>query len=326
MEALGRVADSVAALSPALRVDVYSGAMRAPGGRRMSGGRTIFLNGRLVPEEQATVSVFDHGLLYGDGVFEGIRIYAGNVFRLDDHLARLYESARSILLDVPLDMEQMAEAVLETVRANGLLDGYIRLVVTRGAGDLGLDPRNCPRSTVIVIADRISLFPQEFYDNGLQIVTVATRRPGVDALNPQIKSLNYLNNVMVKLEAIHAGALEALTVNSQGYVCEGSGDNVFIVKRGKVLTPPCYLGALDGITRRAIMDLCAQLDIPLSETPFTRHDVYVADECFLTGTAAELIPVVEVDRRPIGSGKPGAITKRLHAAFHELARTEGRRV
>ena len=300
--------------------------MHAPGGQLMSGERKIFLNGRLVPKEQAVVSVFDHGLLYGDGVFEGIRIYGGNVFRLDDHLVRLYESARSILLDIPLDFERMAEAVLQTVRANDLQDGYIRLVVTRGAGDLGLDPRNCPQPTVIVIADNIRLFPQEYYDNGLSIVTVATRRPGVDALNPQIKSLNYLNNVMVKLEAIHAGALEALTVNGQGYVCEGSGDNVFIVRRGSVITPPCYLGALDGITRRAIMDLCEQMEIPLAETPFTRHDIYVADECFLTGTAAELIPVVEVDRRRIGSGKPGAITRRLHEAFHQLARTEGRRI
>lgn len=292
----------------------------------MSDERKIYLNGQLVPKEQATVSVFDHGLLYGDGVFEGIRIYGGNVFRLDDHLVRLYESARSILLDIPLDFEQMAEAVLQTVRENALQDGYIRLVVTRGPGDLGLDPRNCARATVIIIADAIRLFPQEFYDDGLRIVTVATRRPGADALNPQIKSLNYLNNVMVKLEAIQAGVLEALTVNSQGYVCEGSGDNVFIVKRGKAFTPPCYLGALDGITRRTIMDLCQQLDIPLVEAPFTRHDVYVADECFLTGTAAELIPVVEVDSRPIGAGKPGEITKRLHGAFHQLVRTQGRRV
>ncbi len=292
----------------------------------MSDGRQIYLNGLIVPSEQAVVSVFDHGFLYGDGVFEGIRVYDGMVFRLDEHLERLYDSAKSILMQIPLAYEEMANAVLDTVRANGLVNGYIRLVVSRGPGDLGLDPRNCPKSTIVIIADAIQLFPKEFYENGLKIVTVPTRRNSPAALNPQIKSLNYLNSILVKIEAANAGVMEALTVNADGYVCEGSGDNVFIVKKGKVYTPPVYLGALDGITRRTMIDLCAQLDIALLETPFTRHDVYVADECFLTGTAAELIPVVEVDGRSIGEGKPGAITKHLHEAFHQLARTQGRHI
>ncbi|MCY0875801.1 MAG: branched-chain-amino-acid transaminase [Firmicutes bacterium] len=292
----------------------------------MSAARQIYLNGSLVSKEEAVVSVFDHGFLYGDGVFEGIRIYDGVIFRLDEHLERLYDSARSILLEIPMAIEQMEEAVVDTVRANGLTSGYIRLVVSRGVGDLGLDPRNCPVASVIIIADTISLFPAKYYDEGLKIVTVPTRRNGVDALNPAIKSLNYLNSVLVKIEAANAGVFEALTLNAQGYVCEGSGDNVFIAKKGVIYTPPVYLGVLDGITRRAILDLCKEAAIEVREQPFTRHDVYVADECFLTGTAAELIPVVEVDRRPIGAGIPGELTKRLHKAFHELARTQGRKI
>lgn len=291
-----------------------------------TGERVIYLNGQLVSKEQAVISVFDHGFLYGDGIFEGIRIYDGVIFRLDEHLERLYESAKSILLNIPLSFEDMAEAVLSTVRANQLQNGYIRLVVSRGPGDLGLDPRSCVRANVIIIADEIQLYPREAYENGLRIVTVATTRNAPNALNPQIKSLNYLNSILVKLEAANAGVLEALTVNSQGYVCEGSGDNVFIVKRGKLLTPPTYLGALDGITRHAVMDICAKAGIPLLETPFTRHDVYVADECFLTGTAAELIPVVEVDARTIGDGKPGPVTKRLLEAFRTVVNKQGRKV
>ncbi len=288
--------------------------------------RLIYLNGELVPKAKAVVSVFDHGFLYGDGIFEGIRIYDGVVFRLDEHLERLYDSAKSILLNIPMEFEEMAKAVLDTVRANQLQNGYIRLVISRGPGDLGLDPRSCAKPNIIIIADDIQLFPSEFYENGLRIVTVATTRNSPNALNPQIKSLNYLNSIMVKLEAANAGVLEALTVNSQGYVCEGSGDNVFIVKKGKVITPPVYLGALDGITRHTIMDICEEEGIPLLETPFTRHDVYVADECFLTGTAAELIPVVEVDARKIGSGKPGPVTQRLLKSFREVARKQGRRI
>jgi branched-chain amino acid aminotransferase len=292
----------------------------------MSAERKVYINGQLVPKDQAVVSVFDHGFLYGDGIFEGIRIYEGVVFRLDEHLERLYDSAKSILLTIPLDFEEMADAVLNTVRANDLRDGYIRLVISRGNGDLGLDPRSCQKANVIIIADTIQLFPQEYYENGLKIITVPTRRNSPAALNPQIKSLNYLNSVLVKIEAANAGALEALTLNAEGYVCEGSGDNVFIVKKGKVYTPPVYLGALDGITRRAIIELCEEMSIPIVETPFTRHEVFIADECFLTGTAAELIPVVEVDKRTIGTGKPGEITKRLHEGFHKLARTQGRRI
>ncbi len=288
--------------------------------------RLIYLNGQLVPKDKAVVSVFDHGFLYGDGIFEGIRIYDGVVFRLDEHLERLYDSAKSILLHIPLEFEEMAKAVLDTVRANQLQNGYIRLVISRGPGDLGLDPRSCATPNIIIIADEIQLFPPEFYENGLRIVTVATTRNSPNALNPQIKSLNYLNSILVKMEAINAGVLEALTVNAQGYVCEGSGDNVFIVKKGKVYTPPVYLGALDGITRHTIIDICAELNIPLLETPFTRHDVYIADECFLTGTAAELIPVVEVDARKIGSGKPGTVTQKLLKTFREVARMQGRRI
>jgi branched-chain amino acid aminotransferase len=292
----------------------------------MDVSRQIYLNGQLVPSEQAVVSVFDHGYLYGDGVFEGIRIYDGVIFRLDEHLERLYDSAKSILMTIPIAYEEMAKAVIDTVRANGLQNGYIRLVISRGPGDLGLDPRNCPKPTIVIIADTIKLFPEEFYQNGLKIVTVPTRRNSPAALNPQIKSLNYLNSVLVKIEAAQAGALEALTVNADGYVCEGSGDNVFIVKKGKVYTPPVYLGALDGITRREIFAICENLGIPLVETPFTRHDVFIADECFLTGTAAELIPVVGVDGRTVGEGTPGPITKQLHQAFHQAARTHGRRI
>lgn len=292
----------------------------------MSVQRQVYMNGQLVTKEQAVISVFDHGFLYGDGVFEGIRIYDGVIFRLTEHLERLYDSAKSILLEIPLTQAEMEEAVVATVRANELASGYIRLVVSRGVGDLGLDPRNCPLASIVIIADTIQLFPVEFYERGLKIVTVPTRRNAPDAVNPQIKSLNYLNSVLVKIEAANAGALEALTLNAQGYVCEGSGDNVFIVKKGVVYTPPIYLGVLDGITRRTIIELCHQLDLPLLEQPFTRHDVFVADECFLTGTAAELIPVVEVDRRTIGTGIPGDVTKRLHSAFHEVARTMGRRV
>jgi len=292
----------------------------------MSVQRQVYMNGHLVTKEQAVISVFDHGFLYGDGVFEGIRIYDDVIFRLTEHLERLYDSAKSILLEIPLTLAEMEEAVVATVRANELSSGYIRLVVSRGVGDLGLDPRNCPLASIVIIADTIQLFPAEFYERGLKIVTVPTRRNAPDAVNPQIKSLNYLNSVLVKIEAANAGALEALTLNAQGYVCEGSGDNVFIVKKGVVYTPPIYLGVLDGITRRTIIELCHQLDLPLREQPFTRHDVFVADECFLTGTAAELIPVVEVDRRTIGTGIPGDVTKRLHSAFHEVARSMGRRV
>ena len=286
----------------------------------------IYLDGKLVPKSEAKISVFDHGFLYGDGVFEGIRIYSGNIFRLREHLVRLYESARSIMLEIPLTMEEMEEATVETVRANNLQDGYIRLVVSRGAGDLGLDPANCPKPCVVIIADQVRLYPQELYEKGMEIVTVPTRRNRVDALNPKIKSLNYLNNVLVKLEAKRAGVLEALMLNSEGYVCEASGDNVFIVKNGRILTPPGYLGALEGITKNVVMELARKLGYDVREEPFTLHDVYVADEMFLTGTAAEVIPVVNVDGRVIGVGQPGEITKQLITAFREIVTKDGRKV
>jgi branched-chain amino acid aminotransferase len=286
----------------------------------------VYLNGQFVEKSRAVVSVFDHGFLYGDGIFEGIRSYDGNVFCLHEHIKRLYESAKSILLTIPLTPEEMEEAVLDTLRVNHLRDAYIRLIVSRGVGDLGLDPRNCRQATVIIIAEQLKLFPAEFYEQGLKIVTVPTRRNVPDALNPKIKSLNYLNNILVKLEAARAGCLEALMLNQDGYVCEGSGDNVFLVKDGKIVTPPTYLGALEGITRNVVIELCAKLGIPCEEKPFTRHDVYVADEVFLTGTAAEMIPVIEVDGREIGDGKVGAYTKLLTEEFRKLTTERGVKV
>ncbi|EEG76911.1 branched-chain-amino-acid transaminase [Dethiobacter alkaliphilus] len=285
--------------------------------------RIIYLNGKYVPEQEAKVSVFDHGFLYGDGVFEGIRAYKGKVFKLEEHMARLYESAKSIMLDIPESYEEMTEATLETIRQNNLEDAYIRIVVSRGTGDLGLDPRKCPKATTVIIASSITLFPEELYEQGLEVITVATRRNVPDALDPQIKSLNYLNNILVKIEANRAGVMEAIMLNGQGYVAEGTGDNVFIVKRGKILTPPSYVGALCGITRQVIIDLAAEAGYLLEERPFTRHELYVADECFLTGTAAEVIPVIGVDGRQIGSGTPGPVTRDLVARFRELAGTTG---
>lgn len=288
--------------------------------------RWVYMNGQYVKKEDAKVSVFDHGFLYGDGVFEGIRVYDGNVFRLREHLVRLYDSAKSIMLRIPYSMEEMEQAVVETVRKNQLHDAYIRLIVSRGVGGLCLDPEKCARPEVIIIADQVRLFSQETYDKGLHIVTVPTRRNVPDALNPKIKSLNYLNNILVKIEANRAGVGEALMLNSDGYVAEGSGDNIFIVKRGMLYTPPGYVGALEGITRQAIIDLAHQLQFPVKEEPFTRHDVYVADEVFLTGTAAEVIAVVNVDGREIGDGKPGPITRQLLTEFRRLVRVDGVKV
>ncbi len=289
----------------------------------MQVSRIIFMNGRMVPENEAVFSVFDHGFLYGDGVFEGIRAYNGRVFRLEEHIRRLYESAHSIMLPIPSTQQEMIRAVVDTVNANGLRDAYIRLVVSRGVGDLGLDPRKCKESNIVIIADKIVLYPDELYEKGLSVVTVATRRNIADALDPKIKSLNYLNNILAKIEANRAGVLEALMISGQGYICEGTGDNVFIVSRGKLITPPPYLGILVGITRDAVIELARQEGIPVQEMPFTRHDLYVADECFLTGTAAEVIPVIEADMRTIGSGKPGSLTRRLIERFRELTQNEG---
>lgn len=283
--------------------------------------RIIFMNDRLVPEEQAVVSVFDHGLLYGDGVFEGLRSYSGKVFRIDAHLDRLYDSARAICLTIPLAKEAVAKAVNDTLAANGLADGYVRLVVTRGAGSLGLDPNKTKHPQVIVIADTISLYPREFYEKGLRIVTAATQRTHSAALSPRIKSLNYLNNIMAKLEGLQAGCVEALMLNHQGEVAECTGDNVFIVRGGRVLTPPPDAGILEGITRNAVLDLARAAGIDCLEATLVRYDLYTADECFLTGTAAEVIPVVEIDGRRIGSGVPGPVTKRLTDDFYTLVRS-----
>ncbi len=283
--------------------------------------RIIFMNDRLVPEEEARLSVFDHGLLYGDGVFEGLRSYSGRVFRLDAHLDRLYASARAICLEIPMAKEAVAKAVIDTLAANNLADGYVRLVVTRGAGSLGLDPGRTKNPQVIVIADTISLYPREFYEKGLRIVTAATQRTQSAALSPRIKSLNYLNNIMAKLEGLQAGCVEALMLNHKGEVAECTGDNIFVVRGGRLLTPPPDAGILEGITRNAVMELAHSAGIDCRESTLVRHDLYTADECFLTGTAAEVIPVVEIDGRRIGHGHPGPVTARLTADFHALVRS-----
>lgn len=286
----------------------------------------IFLNDKFVKKEDAVVSVYDHGFLYGDGVFEGIRVYAGNIYRLEEHLDRLYNSAKAIMLQIPQTKEEMTEIIINTIRKNELTDAYIRLVISRGVGNLGLDPRSCKKPQLIVIAEQLTLFPEELYENGLEIVTVATRRNRPDVLSPKVKSLNYLNNILVKLEAGLAGVSEALMLNSEGYVAEGSADNVFIVKGNVLRTPPGYIGALEGITRGAIMEIAEELGYVMKEEPFTRHDVYVADEVFLTGTAAEVIAVVKVDGRPIGDGNPGAVTKHLLQSFREHVIRDGVKV
>jgi len=284
---------------------------------------TIYIDGQFLPESEAKVSVFDHGLLYGDGVFEGIRFYNGRVFRLEEHHDRLWDSARSICLEIPMSKAEMTEALLETIRQNGLRDGYIRQIVTRGVGNLGLNPAQCKRPSVIIIAATIALYPEETYRSGLTIVTCATRRAGAAVLNPAVKSLNYLNNVMARIEANLAGADEALMLNDAGNVAECTADNVFIIKKGQIFTPPISAGALRGITRSVVFDIAEELGIKITETDITRHDVFVADECLLTGTAAEVIPVIKADGRVIGTGKPGAISTRMITRFRELTRASG---
>lgn len=283
----------------------------------------IWLDGKLVDESEAKISVFDHGLLYGDGVFEGLRFYNSRVFRLEEHIRRLFDSAHAICLDLPWTQEEVIKFTCETVAANGLKDGYIRLVITRGSGELGLNPYLCKTPSMFIIASTIKLYPEEYYQNGLAIITCATRRPAPAALMPQVKSLNYLNNIMAKVEAIQSNALEAVMLNEQGYVAECTGDNLFIIKNGVLNTPLISDGALDGITRSVIIELAEKLGVPFKERSLTRYDIYTADECFLTGTAAEVIPVVALDRRKIGDGKPGEFTKRFLSAFHELASTTG---
>jgi len=284
----------------------------------------IYINGKLYEKQDAKISVFDHGLLYGDGVFEGIRAYNNLVFKLREHIDRLFESAHAIMLGIPLTKEQLVKAVVRTLKENNLKDGYIRLVVTRGEGDLGLDPRKCKgNATVIIIADRIKLYPEELYRNGMEIITVATTRNSHEALNPQMKCLNYLNNIMAKIEATQVGYEEALMLNDQGYVAECTGDNIFIVSKGELYTPPEIMGVLRGVTRDTVLELAKKNKILTHEHVFTRHELYIADECFLTGTAAEIIPVVKVDSRTIGAGKPGQITIGLMKKFKELTKKEG---
>jgi branched-chain amino acid aminotransferase len=303
----------------AVKPAVDKPATAKPAGKRSQ----IYLDGKFYAEGEAKVSVFDHGLLYGDGIFEGIRFYNGRVFRLEEHLDRLWDSARSICLEVPISQSAMTEAVLETIRQNDMRDGYIRLIVTRGVGNLGLNPEQCKTPSIIIIAAQIALYSEEMYRKGLTVVTVATRRTNPSALNPAVKSLNYLNNVMARIEANQAHADEALMLNDEGNVAECTADNVFIVKRGQIFTPPITAGALRGITRGVVFEIAAETGIKITEADITRHDVFVADEAFLTGTAAEIIPLIQADGRPIGTGKPGPITTRMIARFRELTRETG---
>ncbi len=294
----------------------------------------VYIDGKWYPKSEAKISIFDHGLLYGDGVFEGIRAYQGLIFKLDDHLKRLWESAHTIMLKIPMEIKEMSAAIIDTLKRNQLKDAYIRVVVTRGVGDLGLSPWLCKKATVIIITDKIALYPKSLYQQGLEIITVPTVRNLPEAVNPSIKSLNYLNNIMAKIEAKNGGCMEALMLNHQGYVAECTGDNVFMIKKtGKgsalkdsiLLTPPTYLGALKGITRQAILEIAAKVKLPSEERVITRHDLFNAAEVFLTGTAAEVIPVVKIDGRGIGDGKPGRITKLLLKDFHELTHRDGTR-
>ncbi len=289
----------------------------------------VYLNGKWYPKSQAKISVFDHGLLYGDGVFEGVRSYRGLIFKLKEHLTRLWESAHTLMLKIPMTPAEMEKAMVETLQRNRLLDAYIRVVVTRGTGDLGLDPALCKTPTVFIITDKIVLYPESFYKKGLQIITVPTVRNLPEAVNPSIKSLNYLNNILAKIEAKNSGCVEALMLNHQGYVAECTGDNIFMVKgtgrEAVLITPPVYLGALRGITRQAIIEIAPKKKIHFEERVLTRHDLYNADEVFLTGTAAEIIPVVKMDGRVIGSGRPGKQTQLLLQAFRVLTRKDGLR-
>ncbi len=289
----------------------------------MSETQKIWLDGEIVDKSEAKISVFDHGLLYGDGIFEGIRMYSGRVFRLDEHIDRLFDSAKAILLTLPWTKEEVIQATVDIVKANGLTDGYIRLVITRGTGGLGLNPYLCETPSMFIIAANIQLYPEENYTNGLELITCATRRPTPASLSPQVKSLNYLNNVMAKIECIQAGVMEGIMLNEQGLVAECTGDNVFILKNGIVYTPPISDGSLDGITRKVIFDLCESENITIQERSMTRYDIYTADEAFLTGTAAEVIPFVKLDQREIGDGKPGPISQQLITAFRKLANSQG---
>ena len=283
----------------------------------------IFIDGKFYSERDAKVSVFDHGLLYGDGVFEGIRIYHGSVFKLKEHIDRIFYSAKAILLEIPMTPAELMTATIATCRANKLRDGYIRLVVTRGIGTLGLNPRSCKKASIIIIVGKIQLYPPEYYRRGLDIVTVPTTRNLHNSVNPAIKSLNYLNNILAKIEANNAGVEEAIMLNAEGFVAECTGDNIFIIKNGALFTPPLAAGALYGITRQTVIELAEQTGMKVSEPNLTRYDLFCADECFITGTAAEIVPVASLDGRTIGTGKPGAVTLQLIEEFRKLTRTEG---
>ncbi len=283
----------------------------------------VFLNGELVDQNDAKVSVFDHGLLYGDGVFEGIRAYNGRVFKLKEHIDRLFYSAKAILLDIPMTADEISRAVVETCQANGIRDGYVRLVVTRGPGTLGLNPFKCKNPVVIIIADKIQLYPEQMYRDGMDLITVPTTRNHQNAINPAIKSLNYLNNILAKIEAVNAGYEEAIMLNPAGYVAECTGDNLFIIKGQSMMTPPLEAGALYGITRQTAIDIAVELGLTVTEPNLTRYDLYNADECFLTGTAAEVMPVVKIDGRTIGNGQPGPYTRRIVDRYSDLTSTTG---
>ncbi|TZE81821.1 branched-chain-amino-acid transaminase [Calorimonas adulescens] len=286
----------------------------------------VYLDGEYVDADKAAISVYDHAVLYGDGVFEGIRAYDGILFRLEEHIKRLYDNANAIKLDIPLSMGEMSNIVVETVRVNQLRDAYIRLVVTRGKGDLGLDPRKCLKPTVFCIADKITLYPPEMYETGMKVIISSIRRNRGDSIDPQIKSLNYLNNILAKIEANNLGYPEAIFLNQEGYVVECTGDNIFIVKDGILITPPVEAGALVGITRKTAIEIAEEKGIKVQERLFTPYNLYTADECFLTGTAAEAIPVVEVDGRLIGDGKPGPVTKLILSGFKDVIKVKGTRV
>jgi len=286
-------------------------------------GMKVYIDGKFYGERDAKISVFDHGLLYGDGVFEGIRAYNGRVFRLKEHIDRLFFSAKAIMLGIPMSAQKVSDAVLESCRQNRIRDGYIRLLVTRGVGTLGLNPNRCKNPSVIVIADKIQLYPAELYEKGMKIVTVATTRNLHSALNPAIKSLNYLNNILAKIEANIAGCEEAIMLNAEGFVSECTGDNIFIVQKDRLLTPPLSAGALYGITRGVVMEMARESGMQVSEPNLTRYDLFNARECFLTGTGAELIPIVEIDGRVIGNGKPGPVTRRLVEQYRALTKASG---
>lgn len=286
----------------------------------------IYIDGKFFDKKDAKISVFDHGLLYGDGIFEGIRCYKGVVFKLREHIARLFESAHTLMLSIPLNKEQLVKAVVETIKVNNLSDAYVRVVITRGQGDLGLDIRRCKRPTAIIIADKIALYPDKMYKQGLEIITVPTIRNLPEALNPQIKSLNYLNNILAKIEATNAGCQEAIMLDSMGYIAECTGDNIFLVKANELYTPPQCMGTLRGITRDTVLELARNLNLHVHEHVLTRHEMFISDEVFLTGTAAEIVPVIKVDGRIIGSGKPGKITLKLFEEFRKIVGKQGVKV